>query len=68
MTCNLTVIGLGYIGLPLASEACQAGLAVLGFDSAPAVVCSRWVPMSTSSTPMLTTFLSTTDNFTLKET
>ncbi|SVB58608.1 uncharacterized protein METZ01_LOCUS211462, partial [marine metagenome] len=38
MTCNLTVIGLGYIGLPLASEACRAGLAVLGFDSEPAVV------------------------------
>lgn len=38
MTSNLTVIGLGYIGLPLASEACRAGLAVLGFDSAPAVV------------------------------
>lgn len=38
MTSDLTVIGLGYVGLPLALEACRAGLAVLGFDSSPAVV------------------------------
>ncbi len=38
MTCNLTVIGLGYVGLPLASEACRAGLRVLGYDNSSAVV------------------------------
>jgi nucleotide sugar dehydrogenase len=38
MTCNLTVIGLGYVGLPLASEACRAGLMVLGYDNSSAVV------------------------------
>jgi len=38
MTCNLTVIGLGYVGLPLVSEACRAGLTVLGYDNSPAVV------------------------------
>ena len=31
------VVGLGYVGLPLAVEAARAGLSVLGFDVKPAV-------------------------------
>ncbi len=38
MTSSLTVIGLGYVGLPLAREACQAGLAVTGIDTDSSVV------------------------------
>ena len=33
MTCSLTVVGLGYVGLPLAREACRSGLKVTGFDT-----------------------------------
>jgi nucleotide sugar dehydrogenase len=32
MTTDLAVLGLGYVGLPLAREASRAGLSVLGFD------------------------------------
>ncbi|MEJ2218417.1 MAG: nucleotide sugar dehydrogenase [Gemmatimonadota bacterium] len=32
------IIGLGYVGLPLAMTACRAGYRVLGFDLNPAVV------------------------------
>jgi UDP-N-acetyl-D-glucosamine dehydrogenase len=35
---DLVVLGLGYVGLPLAQEAVRAGLEVVGFDSSPAVV------------------------------
>ncbi|WP_432153587.1 nucleotide sugar dehydrogenase [Streptomyces tricolor] len=35
---DLLVIGLGYVGLPLAREAVQAGLNVRGFDVSPHVV------------------------------
>ncbi|MYU23639.1 nucleotide sugar dehydrogenase [Streptomyces sp. SID8352] len=35
---DLLVIGLGYVGLPLAREAVQAGLSVRGFDVSPRVV------------------------------
>ncbi|GAA3947356.1 nucleotide sugar dehydrogenase [Actinomadura viridis] len=35
---DLAVIGLGYVGLPLALEACRAGLRVAGLDADPAVV------------------------------
>lgn len=38
MSVDLVVIGLGYIGLPLAHEASLAGLSVVGVDVAPAVV------------------------------
>ncbi|WP_033341989.1 nucleotide sugar dehydrogenase [Catenuloplanes japonicus] len=34
----MVVIGLGYVGLPLARQACTAGLAVTGIDTAPRVV------------------------------
>jgi UDP-N-acetyl-D-glucosamine dehydrogenase len=34
---DLLVIGLGYVGLPLAAEACRAGLTVTGYDVSPAV-------------------------------
>jgi len=34
---TLGVVGLGYVGLPLAVEAARAGLRVLGFDVKPAV-------------------------------
>ena len=32
MTVDLVVLGLGYVGLPLAQEATRAGLSVVGFD------------------------------------
>ena len=32
MSVDLVVIGLGYVGLPLAREACRAGLSVAGLD------------------------------------
>jgi UDP-N-acetyl-D-glucosamine dehydrogenase len=35
---TLGVIGLGYVGLPLAVEAASAGIRVLGFDVQPSVV------------------------------
>nr|WP_242454458.1 nucleotide sugar dehydrogenase [Bailinhaonella thermotolerans] len=35
---DLVVVGLGYVGLPLAREACRAGLAVAGLDRDGAVV------------------------------
>ena len=38
MSADLVIIGLGYIGLPLAHEATRSGLSVVGFDVAPAVV------------------------------
>ncbi|MEJ5945817.1 nucleotide sugar dehydrogenase [Pseudokineococcus basanitobsidens] len=38
MSFDLAVIGLGYVGLPLAQEATRSGLAVLGLDSDPEVV------------------------------
>ncbi|WP_166354817.1 nucleotide sugar dehydrogenase [Phytoactinopolyspora limicola] len=38
MAADLAVIGLGYVGLPLAQEASRAGLTVLGLDVAPDVV------------------------------
>ena len=38
MTVDLVVIGLGYVGLPLACEASAAGLEVVGFDLAKNVI------------------------------
>jgi UDP-N-acetyl-D-glucosamine dehydrogenase len=38
MTRDLVVIGLGYVGLPLAQEATRAGLAVTGLDVSAGVV------------------------------
>ena len=38
MATDLAVVGLGYVGLPLASEAVRSGLSVLGIDVSPAVV------------------------------
>jgi len=38
VTADLAVIGLGYVGLPLAQEAARSGLQVLGFDIHPGVV------------------------------
>lgn len=38
MARDLVVIGLGYVGLPLAQEATRAGLTVTGLDISPAVV------------------------------
>ncbi len=35
---SLTVVGLGYVGLPLAEEACRSGLAVTGLDTNLSVV------------------------------
>ena len=36
--CDLAVVGLGYVGLPLVREACRAGLRVVGLDVSDAVV------------------------------
>ncbi|WP_129665794.1 nucleotide sugar dehydrogenase [Phytoactinopolyspora endophytica] len=38
MVADLAVIGLGYVGLPLAQEATRSGLTVLGFDISQGVV------------------------------
>ena len=38
MSCVTTVIGLGYVGLPLAEEACRSGIKVYGFDTSTSVV------------------------------
>src|SRR5690625_1811487 len=38
MALDVVVVGLGYVGLPLAQEATRAGLAVLGFDASGTVV------------------------------
>ncbi|MBD8058430.1 nucleotide sugar dehydrogenase [Cellulomonas sp. JH27-2] len=35
---DVAVVGLGYVGVPLAQEACSAGLAVAGFDLSSRVV------------------------------
>ncbi|RJQ88418.1 nucleotide sugar dehydrogenase [Amycolatopsis panacis] len=35
---DLAIIGLGYVGLPLAAAACRVGLTVAGLDSDPSVV------------------------------
>ena len=37
-TVDAVIIGMGYVGLPLAREASAAGLAVVGFDVSPEVV------------------------------
>lgn len=38
MTDSVTVIGLGYVGLPLVQEACRSGMRVFGLDTDPTVV------------------------------
>jgi len=38
VTSSLTVIGLGYVGLPLTLEACKGGLEVVGLDTDQSVV------------------------------
>ena len=38
MTCSLTIIGLGYVGLPLAQGACLGGMRVVGLDTDSTVV------------------------------
>ena len=38
MTNSLTIVGLGYVGLPLAQEACRSGLKATGLDTDPSVV------------------------------
>ncbi|MBT5873762.1 MAG: nucleotide sugar dehydrogenase, partial [Candidatus Latescibacteria bacterium] len=40
MTSSVTVVGLGYVGLPLAQEACRSGLAITGLDTNQSVVSS----------------------------
>ncbi|MEM7140310.1 MAG: nucleotide sugar dehydrogenase [Actinomycetota bacterium] len=35
---KLIVVGLGYVGLPLAQEAARSGLSVIGFDISPSIV------------------------------
>lgn len=38
MTADLAVAGLGYVGLPLARQACAAGLSTVGYDTSSRVV------------------------------
>lgn len=38
MTCDLAVVGLGYIGLPLTQRACATGLSTVGYDVSRQVV------------------------------
>jgi UDP-N-acetyl-D-glucosamine dehydrogenase len=38
VTTDVAILGLGYVGLPLARQAVRAGLSVVGFDVDPAVV------------------------------
>ena len=38
MTTSLTIVGLGYVGLPLAQEACRSGLAATGLDTDSSVI------------------------------
>ncbi|MFF5080903.1 nucleotide sugar dehydrogenase [Actinoplanes sp. NPDC000266] len=40
MTVDVVILGLGYVGLPLAQQAAREGLAVTGFDVQPPVVAS----------------------------
>ncbi|MEV4346156.1 nucleotide sugar dehydrogenase [Actinoplanes sp. NPDC049596] len=40
MSVDVVILGLGYVGLPLAQQAVRAGLGVAGFDVQPAVVTS----------------------------
>ena len=39
---DLTIIGLGYVGLPLAQEATRSGLSVSGFDINAGAIASLW--------------------------
>jgi len=38
MNVDLVVVGLGYVGLPLAQEAVRSGLRVVGYDVSDATV------------------------------
>ena len=38
MSVDVAIVGLGYVGLPLAQEASHVGLKVLGFDIGQRVV------------------------------
>src|SRR5690625_7757665 len=38
VSADAVVLGLGYVGLPLAQEAVRSGLSVVGFDVSPQVV------------------------------
>jgi nucleotide sugar dehydrogenase len=38
VTTSLTIVGLGYVGLPLANEACRSDMRVVGLDTDPSVV------------------------------
>ncbi|MEU8814051.1 nucleotide sugar dehydrogenase [Actinoplanes sp. NPDC048796] len=40
MSMNVVILGLGYVGLPLAQQAARRGLRVTGFDVQPSVVAS----------------------------
>jgi UDP-N-acetyl-D-glucosamine dehydrogenase len=40
MTYDVAILGLGYVGLPLAQQATRAGMSVLGFDVSASVVAS----------------------------
>jgi len=70
---DLLVIGLGYVGLPLAAEAIRAGLTVVGYDHSPAVVSGlnsgqshvADVPPSEIAAMLAQGFRATTDEITI---
>ncbi len=49
MSVDLVVVGLGYVGLPLAQAACGAGLSVRGLDLRSDTAQPRWWPRSWGS-------------------
>ncbi|WP_433869046.1 nucleotide sugar dehydrogenase [Saccharopolyspora sp. CA-218241] len=69
MSVDLVVVGLGYVGLPLAARACEAGLSTAGLDVSGEVVAGlgagrshvRDVPDAVVADMVATGFTATTD-------
>ena len=51
---KIGIIGLGYVGLPLAVEFAKAGFSVLGIEQSPSRKEARDSPQPTPRTPPLT--------------
>ena len=51
MTVDVVVLGLGYVGLPLAHEAARRGLSVVGFDNLELVATLVDPPLTTVRLP-----------------
>src|ERR687886_110906 len=52
-TCRVGILGLGYVGLPLAHAFGRGGFAVLGFDVDAAIICVP-TPLTENREPDLT--------------